>query len=72
MLAKHLGVRFIYEDVAPAAAASSAHGAEPAVKSPALTDLSGVPPALVADLRKATILADTRRLLTAIDQVSRT
>jgi len=71
MLAKHLGVRFIYEDVAPTAAVISSHRAEPAVKSPALADLSGVPPALVADLRKATILADTRRLLTAIDQVSR-
>ena len=71
MLAKHLGVRFTYEDVAPAAAVISSHGDEPAVKSPALADLSGVPPALVAELRKATILADTRRLLTAIDQVSR-
>ena len=71
MLAKHLGVRFIYEDVAPPEAVSSSHGAEPAVKSPALSDLSGLPPALVAELRKATILADTRRLLSAIDQVSR-
>jgi CheY-like chemotaxis protein len=38
MLAKHLGVRFIYEDVAPTAAVISSHGDVPAVKSSALAD----------------------------------
>jgi signal transduction histidine kinase/DNA-binding NarL/FixJ family response regulator len=71
MLAKHLGVRFIFEDVAPPEAASSARGAEPAAKLPALSDFASLPPALVTELQKATIVADTRRLSSAIDQVSR-
>ena len=69
MLTKHLGVRFIYEEQAPSPAVTSLPGGELAVKSPAMPDLSGLPRALVAELRKATILADTRRLLSAIDKV---
>jgi CheY-like chemotaxis protein len=71
MLTKHLGVRFIYEDAAPPVAAIGPSGGEPAVGAPAFSDLSELPPALMTELRKATILADTRRLLSAIDQVSR-
>jgi hypothetical protein len=69
MLTKHLGVRFIYKEPASSPAVTSLPGGELAVKSPAMPDLSGLPRALVAELRKATILADTRRLLSAIDQV---
>jgi PAS domain S-box-containing protein len=71
MLSKHLGVRFVYEDVAPLVASIGPSDGEPTVRAPALSDLSGLPAALVTELRKATILADTRRLLSAIDQVSR-
>jgi len=68
ILAKHLGMRFIYDEEASAAAVLSSHG-EPTAQPPALVDLSSLPRALVAELRKATVLADTRRLFSAIDKV---
>jgi CheY-like chemotaxis protein len=70
MLAKHLGVRFIYEEEASSAAVRSSHGAGLTVKSSTLLDLSGLPRESLAELRRATILADTRRLLGAIEMVS--
>jgi PAS domain S-box-containing protein len=71
MLAKHLGVRFMYEEQASPLPVTASPGGESAVKLPALPDLSGLPQGVVAELRKATILADTRRLLSAIDEVSK-
>ena len=69
MLTKHLGIRFSYEERAPSPAVTSLPDGELAVKSPAMPDLSGLPRALVAELRKATILADTRRLFSTIEKV---
>jgi hypothetical protein len=65
MLAKHLGVRFVYEEQrAPLAAAQPADVAASLI--PALADL---PAGWVADLQKATARADLNRILTLIAKV---
>jgi len=65
MLAKHLGVRFVYEEQrAPRAAAQPADVAASLI--PALADL---PAGWVADLQKATARADLNRILIVIDQI---
>jgi CheY-like chemotaxis protein len=69
MLAKHLGMRFIYDEEASNATEPGSHGGEQIGQPPALPDLSGLSRVWVAELRKATILADTRRLLSAIDKI---
>ena len=56
-LVKHLGVRFIYAEDAPTAAAASSADAPPAF------DLAGLPAAWVAQARSAAVAADAARLL---------
>jgi CheY-like chemotaxis protein len=63
MLAKHLGVRFLYDE----------EPAQPAVAQPAeaqdLLTLAALPAGWMADLQKATIRADLNLILTLIDQI---
>jgi PAS domain S-box-containing protein len=69
MLAKHLGVRFIYEEQAPPATAQPTDAAAPLadVLTPAV--LTALPAGWVADLQQATIKADLSLILTLIDQI---
>jgi CheY-like chemotaxis protein len=67
-LAKHLGVRFIYEEQAPLAAVQPADAAPLAdVLTPAA--LAALPAGWVADLQQATIKADLNLILILIDQI---
>jgi CheY-like chemotaxis protein len=68
VLAKHLGVCFVYEQILPA----TARPGEAAVSSvDALTPaaLAALPAGWVVDLQRATIKADLNRILTLIDQI---
>jgi CheY-like chemotaxis protein len=70
MLAKHLGVRFVYEEeLTLPAAAQPADAAAPLadVLTPAV--LTALPTGWVADLQQATIKADLSLILTLIDQI---
>jgi CheY-like chemotaxis protein len=71
MLAKHLGVRFVYEEeLALPATAQPADAAAPLaddVLTPAV--LTALPAGWVADLQQATIKADLNLILTLIDQI---
>jgi len=68
ILTKHLGVRFVYEEISPpgakpaAAAASSMDVLTPAART-------ALPAGWVADLQQATVKADLDRILTLIDQI---
>ncbi|NIO67895.1 MAG: response regulator, partial [Anaerolineae bacterium] len=70
MLAKHLGVRFVYEEELALPAA-----AQPADAAVSLADvltpavLTALPAGWVADLQQATIKADLSLILTLIDQI---
>jgi CheY-like chemotaxis protein len=64
MLTKHLGVRFVFEEQGPPAAAP------PADTVASLTAaLAALPASWVADLRQATIRADLNLILTLSDQI---
>jgi CheY-like chemotaxis protein len=68
MLAKHLGVRFVYEEIPPATAGPAEAAALPVdVFTPAA--LAALPVGWVADLRRATIKADLSRILTLVDRI---
>jgi CheY-like chemotaxis protein len=66
MLAKHLGVRFIYEEE-PAPSAPGAPQGPAHVPSP--DALAALPAAWLADLRQATTRADLQRILHLVDQI---
>jgi CheY-like chemotaxis protein len=76
-LARHLGVRFVYQEVAQDRERRRRVPGEPSQGAPALTagDLElaermvALPPDWVADLREATILGDLGLILARIDQI---
>ena len=68
MLAKHLGVRFVYEEQARPLAARLADAASPAdVLTP--VSLAALPADWVADLQQATILGNLDSILALVDQI---
>jgi len=68
MLAKHLGVRFVYAEQARPLAAHPADAASPAdVLTPA--SLAALPAEWVADLQRATILGNLDSILALVDQI---
>jgi PAS domain S-box-containing protein len=69
MLAKHLGVRFVYEEQAPPAAAQPADAAAPLADVLTPAALAALPAGWVDDLQQATIKADLSLILTLIDQI---
>jgi hypothetical protein len=69
MLAKHLGVRFIYEEQVLPAAAQPAEAAAPLADVLTPAALAALPSGWLADLQKATIKADLNLILTLIDQI---
>ena len=69
-LAKHLGVRFVYEEeLALPAAAQPTDAAAPLADVLTPAALAALPGGWVADLQKATIKADLSLILTLIDQI---
>ena len=68
-LAKHLGVRFIYEEQAPLAAVQPADAAAPLADVLTPAALAALPTGWVDDLQQATIKADLNLILTLIDQI---
>jgi CheY-like chemotaxis protein len=66
MLAKHLGVRFLYEDEPPARPPVSA---EEAAYAPAAEDLAALPGDWLGELHQATTRADLDRILHLADQI---
>jgi CheY-like chemotaxis protein len=69
MLAKHLGVRFVYEEQAPPAAAQPADAAAPLADVLTPAALAALSTGWVANLQQATIKADLNLILTLIDQI---
>jgi|GEM_PF-1769029 len=69
MLSKHLGVRFLYEEEVPAPMSGDSQDGASAEVSPSLPDLSGLSPDLLAELHRATVLADTQQMLSVIAEV---
>jgi PAS domain S-box-containing protein len=70
MLAKHLGVRFIYEQepVPPGAVEATGPGVPPGV-APPVEALSALPPGWRTELQQATIKADLNQMLSLIEQI---
>jgi PAS domain S-box-containing protein len=69
MLAKYLGVRFIYEEQVPPAAVQPAEAAAPLADVLTPAALAALPAGWVADLQQATIRADLNLILTLTDQI---
>jgi CheY-like chemotaxis protein len=67
-LTKHLGVRFVYEEI-PLAGARSAEAAASSVDALTPAALADLPAGWLTSLQRATIKADLDRILTLIDQV---
>jgi PAS domain S-box-containing protein len=67
MLAKHLGIRFLYGD----AAAPRAAQREASQELPTLSTLAGMPKDWSAELEAATVKADLGRILALIDEIRR-
>jgi PAS domain S-box-containing protein len=68
-LAKHLGVRFIYEEQAPPATAQPTDAVAPLADVLTPAALAALPAGWVADLQQATIKADLNLILALIDQI---
>ncbi|MDH4138848.1 MAG: response regulator, partial [Anaerolineae bacterium] len=68
-LAKHLGVRFVYEEQAPPATAQPTDAVAPLVDVLTPAALAALPTGWVADLQQATIKADLNLILALIDQI---
>jgi CheY-like chemotaxis protein len=70
MLAKHLGVQFLYEEgPAPQAAAGPADAVSPAIYALSPETLGELPPVWVADLQGATTRADLPQILSLAGQI---
>ena len=70
MLAKHLGVQFLYEESpAPSAPDRPTEAAAPATYTLSPETLADLPPTWVADLQQATTRADLHLILSLIDQI---
>jgi signal transduction histidine kinase/CheY-like chemotaxis protein len=70
MLAKHLGVQFLYEEgPAPWAPAGLAEAAAPAAYALSPEALADLPATWVADVQQATTKADLHLILSLIDQI---
>ena len=67
-LTKHLGVRFVYEEIPPAAA-RPAEAAALSVDALTPAALAALPAGWLISLQRATVKADLDRILTLIDQV---
>lgn len=69
MLAKHLGIRFVYQEIAPPGAGRAAYATPTLAPALAAEALASLPATWLADLRKATVRADLDRILNLIEQV---
>jgi CheY-like chemotaxis protein len=69
MLAKHLGIRFVCEEIAPPATDRIAHVTPTLAPVLAPEALASLPATWLADLREATVRADLDRILSLIEQI---
>jgi PAS domain S-box-containing protein len=69
MLAKHLGVRFVYEEIERGDREKRQDTSETLRRGLSPADVAALPAGWVADLRGATIKADLNLMLTLIDQI---
>ena len=69
-LAKHLGVRFVYQDLSPVSPAPPEEDMPSSADVPELVAAAaGLPPSLMADLRRATVQADLEMIVTLVESV---
>lgn len=69
LLARHLGVQFVYEDDAAAAEIKVEPNGGSAPESERLTRMAGLPSEPVTKLEQATLLGDVTAIETSIDQI---
>jgi CheY-like chemotaxis protein len=71
VLAKRLGVRFVYEEIEERGKAREKRQVTSEILARGLSpeDLAGLPATWVSDMKQATIKADVNRILTLVDQI---